>query len=227
MSPPSIDLDRWAANISAASRRALGDLATRPLTVPEAIAFADEGGNRTRLARWLLARRTGQTANTQVAGVPVGLTLPEPRSGDEQLWHALVTGQSGDAVDAVLATGKDGPLVGKLYDTTIEVFTEQQLAAMHALWALHVRDGRPDWLERLWSASRWMLDFIQPDNATNHPWALHVFVLADSHGVTRDGCMYADTLLHNCQVTQGCADKVSAHVLADAALALSNFAAPA
>ncbi|MEO1585156.1 MAG: hypothetical protein AAFR96_11390, partial [Planctomycetota bacterium] len=59
---------------------------------------------------------------------------------------------------------------------------------------------------------------IQPDNATNLPWAVHVFcVLAERDG-DADASLYAETLLHNCVVGgAGRPDKLSALILLDSA----------
>ena len=66
----------------------------------------------------------------------------------------------------------------------------------------------------------WHLEHIQPDNATNHPWAVHLFAAAGCevgapHASEAD--LFAQTLAHNALVSMGRPDRISAHILADAA----------
>jgi hypothetical protein len=82
---------------------------------------------------------------------------------------------------------------------TIEVWTDAELSAVHALWRLATDRRREDWKRRLDRAVAWHLIHTQPDNATNRPWALHVFLLADQPETIH----YAETLLHNCQTFTG------------------------
>ena len=56
-------------------------------------------------------------------------------------------------------------------------------------------------------------NMAEPDNATNRPWALHVFLLASAPECQH----YAETLLHNCLVTTGEPEPLSAWILLDAA----------
>ena len=110
----------------------------------------------------------------------------------------------------------------------IEVWTETELACLHALsWLANERDDHT-LRERLDAALAWHLDHLQPDNATNHPWAVHVFVAAslnDSSSAGGSAMLYAETLLHNCRVSLGRPDAFSAELLLDAADALDNAAA--
>lgn len=64
------------------------------------------------------------------------------------------------------------------------------------------------------------MEQIQPDNATNHPWAIHVFLVHALRTGTDDGRMYAETMLHNCMVGSGRPDRLSAVILLDAAHAI-------
>jgi hypothetical protein len=66
------------------------------------------------------------------------------------------------------------------------------------------------------AAARWHLDNTQPDNATNRPWGLHVFLLEGS----AEGRVYAETLLHNATAIRAQVTPVSAWILADAAAEL-------
>lgn len=66
-----------------------------------------------------------------------------------------------------------------------------------------------------------MVGELQPDNATNHPWAIHVFaaIAADENNAHAD--LYAQSLLHNALIDGGEPDTFSALILLDAAHALS------
>ncbi len=78
------------------------------------------------------------------------------------------------------------------------------------------------------SADRVLADLreLQPDNATNHPWAIHVFVrLARSapDPSERDAALiHAQTQLHSCQVAMGRPDRLSACILLHAARSLER-----
>jgi hypothetical protein len=104
------------------------------------------------------------------------------------------------------------------------VWTERELSCLHALDRL--RFARPnlaaDIEPVLAAALAWHIDNLQPDNATNHPWAVHVFLLAALERDEYAAQLYAEALLHNCQVSMGRADAFSAHVLLDAAEALEQ-----
>ncbi len=103
----------------------------------------------------------------------------------------------------------------------IEAWTERELAALHAAW--HVAEARRDRAlgERLRRAASWHAANTQPDNATNHPWAIHVFVSLALEG-DADAELLAQTLLHNCHVTLGHPDLRSGFILADAAMAVRD-----
>jgi len=114
------------------------------------------------------------------------------------------------------------------YQSAIEVYTERLLCAVHALWRLARLHNRPDWRDRATACSLWLIEHLQPDNATNYPWGVHVLVDLAQQPVTAGvsastaaaADMYAQSLLHNCQVSHGRADVRSAWVLRDAAAEL-------
>ena len=54
------------------------------------------------------------------------------------------------------------------------------------------------------------MDNIQPDNATNHPWAVHVFASLAVETGNFEFDLYAQSLLHNCIVGTGKPDAFSA-----------------
>jgi hypothetical protein len=65
-------------------------------------------------------------------------------------------------------------------------------------------------------AAEYLIAEVQPDNATNHPFALAAF-LALAHAGNFEAMLYAQTLLHNCQVQLGRPDAFSAALLLHAA----------
>lgn len=132
------------------------------------------------------------------------------------LWWARV--EPSINVDAVLGDRRDGPIFEQGMYRAIEVWTDADLSAVHALAVLANDRRRADWQERVQAAVRWHLEHTQPDNATNRPWALHVFLQAE----TADGRLYAETLLHNCQAMSGRPDPLSAWILIDAARQLET-----
>lgn len=69
----------------------------------------------------------------------------------------------------------------------------------------------------------WHVGHLQPDNATHHPWAVHLFLHQSLHAGDVEAGMYAGTLLHNCRVMTGQPDALSAHILMDAANALQRM----
>lgn len=195
-------------------------------------AFRDESGSRRLIDRLLLCWRLG-------VSVPDADARDAGRGAiDERLWLAVATGSKGPSgPEELVGLSEDvkGPMIAE-GGAALEVWTERELAVLHAAWHLSARDGwtaagitRP----RLWRAVAWFVENIQPDNATNHPWGLHVFVATGiapqstglDPGVATAADYCAQMMLHNCQVGLGRADVLSAHVLADAADAL-DAAAP-
>ena len=69
-------------------------------------------------------------------------------------------------------------------------------------------------------SSRWHLDNTQPDNATNRPWAVQVFLDLAREDDNPDARLYAETLLHNATAANGVPEPFSAAILLDAARAL-------
>lgn len=146
-----------------------------------------------------------------------GLDAPDAEPADERdddiattLWSAV--SDEAIAPDDGLVRG-DASLVEQGRFRTIEVWTETELCALHALAKLARRRGRADLAHRAVRAARWHLERTQPDNATNRPWAIHVFVELQ----TPEAEHYAGTLLHNAIVSSGRPDVLSAWILLDAA----------
>jgi hypothetical protein len=170
--------------------------------------------------------------------LPPEKTLQGGGRGEQLLWRAC----GGDPVDLAPVLSRhgarginteasstlvprDGPLLSPDGYLAIEVWAECELSALHALYRL-VRERHPelpaDAAARLDAATRWHLEHTQPDNSTNRPWALHVFLLA-AHGSGAGGVdageagLYAETLLHNMTATDARDEPLSRWILADAA----------
>ena len=99
------------------------------------------------------------------------------------------------------------------------MWAECELAALHALHRLSRGSADARLRDRVQEAVRWHLEHTQPDNSTNRPWALHVFLLADDAvcGGSGDAALYAETLLHNMSATEARNEPLSRWILADAA----------
>ncbi|MEO1536041.1 MAG: hypothetical protein AAFS11_10870, partial [Planctomycetota bacterium] len=54
-----------------------------------------------------------------------------------------------------------GPMQPRSREDVIELWTERELTMVHASWLL------PGWSEAAESSARWLIQEIQPDNATN------------------------------------------------------------
>ncbi len=103
--------------------------------------------------------------------------------------------------------------------TTIEVWTETELAALHAL-SHHARYlHQTDLNNRIRRTIDWHIQNTQPDNATNHPWAVHAFLLRN----TPESIHFAETLINNTLVQNAHPDPFSARILLDAAISLTTL----
>lgn len=163
----------------------------------------------------------------QVAAVTEGARA---EAVDAALWRALVLRSDANHVDHLLANARAGDRTtwdsGALIPqgtTALEVWTETDLCCLHALWWLARTHSREDWATLANNAATWHLENVQPDNATAHPWALHLFALRDIAAPNRDGAarLHAEMMMHNCQVSLGRADKLSALILLDASRAIA------
>lgn len=191
-------VDRWGKLLRhTALRRLDGDTAhTSAATID---GFVDDRGHRRAVDPYFLS------ALHEVS--PPGLV--EGAALDARWWWHAAAGDVGVEVP-------DGGALTTRGETALEVWTETELGALHALWRLARIAGRADWRERALACARWHVRETQPDNATNHPWAIHVFVMVGED----EARMYAEGLLHACQV--GLLDRFSALVLLDAARELDR-----
>ncbi len=179
--------------------------------------FRDEMGHRRHTDAFVLAWRAGISSD-KGAG--------EARALDEKVWQALciedydIEGQGG-------IQGIDVEGIGSLTDRdsvgSVEVWTEVELSALHGLWNLGASNGAMR--KRCLEAGRWLIKNLQPDNATAHPWAVHVFVILALLEQNAEAEHYAQTLVSNSLVQMGIPDRLSAHVLRDAAEQLGEWRA--
>lgn len=168
--------------------------------------FSDESGNRRAIDPLLLAWLQGSPP-------PITSSL---NSTDLKLWSSLIRRQHGAMLQAISPSGS--PLTPEFNQLAIEVATETELASLHAL--SHAGDVAR---ARVEAASDWIVHNIQPDNATNHPWAVHVFLQRAFEAGSVEHRLYAETLLHNCVVSLGRADRFSALILLDSGRTLKSI----
>jgi hypothetical protein len=206
---------QWASALHASAARTLGE---RPI-VPDACTFRDERASRLAVDEPFLCALAGRAL--PAASAPLG--------PDELLWRAAAGDASIDVDSLICSPGEArAPVLAALQGqrVAIEVYTERLLCATHALWRLARARNRPEWRDRCAAGCAWLIENLQPDNATNYPWGVHVLVLLTPRlGIDAD--LYAQALLHNCQVMLGRPDVRSAWVLQDAAAELQRAINPA
>ena len=136
------------------------------------------------------------------------------KNPDLALWWSLVDPEF--EPDFMIDLESQGSLFDQSSFTAIEVWTETELAGLHALSHIARKAGSlfVELTKRIGSAVDWHLEYTQPDNATNHPWAVHAFLMHD----TREAGHFAETLMSNCLVMNAPhPDPLSAWILHDAA----------
>lgn len=182
--------------------------------LPPFESFRDEAGHARPIDPLLIAWLSRSGLRKQSS------PLTSTSSLDLRLWQLLLqhaAGAPSQMLDAV------NPALGRLVhnpDTyTLEVWTEVELSALHAL-----SHAGPAAKSRRDSATDWIVENLQPDNATNHPWSVHVFLRRAFENDMPEHRLYAESLLHNCIVSLGRPDRFSALVLLDAGRALLSAA---
>lgn len=209
MKQPS--LARWSTHLRSLGRQVISD------TREDYENFADELGHRRHIDRWVIAWHRRDTLTS-------GQIIPSVSEGDldVRLWRSLTVSQPKTDLEDILRHQGDAPILPRRDDLALEVWTEIELASMHALWWHSRLTKSLDIASRLEAAIRWHLHHLQPDNATNHPWGLHVFLLYEGQNPGIGARLYAETLLSNCQVMLGRPDRLSALLLLDAAEAIDH-----
>jgi hypothetical protein len=157
----------------------------------------------------------------------LGVAVPTPnkdwnssRHPDARLWWGVLD-ISFLTDDCFANTG--GPLWPELVREGVEAWTLVELRGLHALWWIGTLHQMPHLCARALDAASWHIEEMQPDNATNRPWAVHVFLQHAARCGGSEGEMFAQTLLHNALITGGGkAETISAAILVDASKALSD-----
>ncbi|HLP84612.1 MAG TPA: hypothetical protein VK157_09715 [Phycisphaerales bacterium] len=202
---PTTTLAQWSTRL----RHAAGDIR---VTAAELTEFRDDAGHRRRVDPLLLA-------HTFVLPAP----SLDPATFTEEPWLRLWSALLDSTIPITNQLVGTGPLFPHLHDRAIEVWTEGELAGLHALWHLAARN--PALAPRARSAAAWLIAELQPDNATQRPWAIHAFAqLAAEGDIEAD--MYAQTLLLNAIAGREKPDRFSAAILLNAANYLSALPAP-
>lgn len=206
-------LDRWIMLLHGHADLTLRDSATSP---PQAGRFSDEAGFHRPVDPYLL----------RAAGHPSeGPTAYAGDMSDVRLWSEI-SHPSDFNIDTLLRPDDRALLLSHSATTTIEVRTESELCALHALWSLARLRGRRDWRQRCLNAASWHLAEMQPDNATGLPWAIHLFIILALDRSLPAAMIDAETRLHNSLVSSGRPDRRSAWILRHAALELERLRVP-
>lgn len=208
-------LTTWSGRLRAAAGPTLAAAAERP-----GAEFQDESGHRRAVDAPFLAWRS-RAAGCPVAVQPLGRSSA---SVDVALWRGVL--DRSVAVEPLIGSpdhGAASPITPLGPRDTIEVWTETELCALHALWRIGRLRDRPELIDRCIDAARWHVEHLQPDNATNHPWAIHVFIIAGRRLVASEHDLHAQAMLHNSRMNLGRPDAFSAHILMDAAECLDEI----
>lgn len=155
-----------------------------------------------------------------VTELPPDPTLLAGDRGEQRLWRAC----RGEPIDVgPLLAGRSGSILAPDAYLAIEVWAECELAALHALHRLARQPGqdRAALVRRAREAALWHLEHTQPDNATNRPWALHLFAARRAP----ESALYAETLLHNVAASDARHEPLSRWILLDSARELEAASA--
>jgi hypothetical protein len=208
-------IQQWASRLEALARPVLEStplFAGRSMTT-QTLAwieeFADEMGHRRAIDRALLARLTGTVPGPK----------PESNAMDTSLWWGEGDALTGRCDSSPKPVTPLDPQIG------IEIWTEAELASLHAVWNDVVDGTRPSWSGLARSAVDWHLDELQPDNATGHAFALHGFVICAHESGRAEAWLHADMIVHGCMLGRGMPDRFSACLMLDAARGLQKYLA--
>lgn len=215
------EIGRWSAHLRSLSAPVIATDDVRR-------GFVDEMDHRRAVDGAFLSWCGRAPEAGRVAG-----TCPELSTAraplDVVLWEgaAYARGDGGRACNFLQDfAGKGAEALTSLRDFAgVEVWTETELSALHALSWLAVWSGRSADSARALDAAAWHVEHLQPDNATNHPWGLHVFLWLERERPGLGARLTAETLLSNCQVSLGRPDLLSAYILRDSAAWMEGFGA--
>lgn len=179
-----------------------------------AARFADEAGNRLPTDSLLISRVLGVAASRDGSGWRER-ELSADRLSAEGLWRLAAAGEA-------TAPGLPGepPLLAREGFGSIEAWSESLLSGLHALGWVDRASGGALW-SRITGELDWIAEHLEPDNATRHPWGVHLFVEHALRG-RDDAMLYAEELVHVCLVATGRPSARSAWILRDAAEYLAS-----
>ena len=174
---------------------------------------------------WIRALRAAAGPGTSpvLDGAPP--SFRRPTDPDGVLWAAAADPTDGAlvaAADDLLARRPGSSLADPGAYMALEVWTECELSALHALARLVRLAPGTARRARFAELSAWHLEHTQPDNATNRPWALHVFARRGDP----ESILYAETLLHNVAASDARHEPLSRWILLDAARELGQPRGP-
>ena len=192
-----------------------GDAAVAPRVIGEPARI----DSATPFLLWR-TRRSG-TAPEQSPSPPAGVR------GDAALWWRLASPAANAHQDWTEWQDGAGPVFPWSGASTIEVWTESELAAMQALWWLAREHGRPGLRDRALDAALWHIEHTQPDNATNRPWAVGVFLDLWLRDGSLESRLFAETLLHNTEAGASGQRRLIGELLLDASDAAGLLAGAA
>lgn len=204
-------LKEWVERLGALAEQSLAETpATRRQVDPAAACawiagFSDELGHRRPVDAAVLSRLMG------CPPPPI-----EHESPDTRLWWSLAD------PDARLDIEPRGPITPVRVDQGVELWTETELGALHAVWNAAIDRCDAGLRSRCLDATEWHVRELQPDNATTHAWALHGFVICGYERGLAEAWIHAEMLLHACMLGTGRPDRFSACLMLDAARTLKR-----
>ncbi|MGP1308813.1 MAG: hypothetical protein ACTS27_01290 [Phycisphaerales bacterium] len=198
----SAELERWAKGLRAAADRA----------EPFCPRSGDDRTSVRPLGLWI------------ARGEPSRIAAPNRVDPDAFLWWRLVVNDAEAALRKIAdarGTPRSPSDAGALFPqgayTAIEVWTEAELSSLQALWWLCRMQAGAPLRDVMFDSARWHLENTQPDNATNRPWAIPVFLEMAVDEQSPDARLFAETLLHNALAGQERSEPFSGLILRDAA----------
>lgn len=201
-----VDRFRFASRVVAAELDSLitDDARDRFITT-----FRDEFGHRRPIDEPLLRCVLSRPVRAPSNEMPI----------DEQLWWCLA---SRDSFPPRALRASGGALTPGFGREPIESWTEREMRVMHAAVnrALIARDS--SLFDRVLDAADWLIDNVQPDNATNRPWGIHAVVIRGLLGHSHAEHDAAG-MLHAARAATGEADRLSQIILRDAARNLERW----
>ncbi len=200
-------LDTWKTRLEQTAAIRLGRLPHGlPGAGPQAEAFIrgfrDDAGHRRPVDAPFLS-------HVLEASSPIASAATTP---DCELWNQVclpASRRDETRINAMLESHA-AALALPLREEGIEIWTEAELGALHALTWLGHRD-------RATAAAQFLIEELQPDNGTNRPWSIHWFAMLEIETGDRYAGMYAETLLHNALADGGVPDLLSALIMHDSA----------